>query len=54
MSYLDGEQTFRELRSLDSEVRVLITSGYIEQEVANKFIGKGLAGFIQKPHTSRK
>ena len=25
-------------------------SGYNEQEVTQKFVGKGLAGFIQKPY----
>jgi len=50
MPHLDGEQTFRELRQLRSDVRVIMSSGYNEQEVTQKFIGKGLAGFIQKPY----
>jgi two-component system, cell cycle sensor histidine kinase and response regulator CckA len=51
MPRLDGEQTFRELRRLNPGVRVIISSGYNEQEVSQKFVGKGLAGFIQKPYT---
>jgi FixJ family two-component response regulator len=27
-----------------------MSSGFSEQEVTQKFIGKGLAGFIQKPY----
>jgi hypothetical protein len=27
-----------------------MSSGYNEQEVTQKFVGKGLAGFIQKPY----
>jgi hypothetical protein len=27
-----------------------MSSGYNEQEVTPKFVGKGLAGFIQKPY----
>ncbi|QEM70218.1 response regulator [Geobacter sp. FeAm09] len=50
MPHLDGEQTFRELRRIKPEVRVLMSSGYNEQEVTQKFLGKGLAGFIQKPY----
>jgi len=50
MPRLDGEQTFRELRRLNPEVRVIISSGYNEQEVSQKFVGKGLAGFLQKPY----
>jgi len=30
-------------------VRVLLTSGYNEQDATNRFAGKGPAGFIQKP-----
>ena len=33
-----------------SGVKVIMTSGYNEQEVTQKFVGKGLAGFIQKPY----
>ncbi|MBC7961403.1 MAG: response regulator, partial [Steroidobacteraceae bacterium] len=50
MPHMDGEQTFRELRRLKPDVRVIISSGYNEQEVTQKFVGKGLAGFIQKPY----
>ena len=54
MPNLDGEQTFCELRRVDPKVRVLMSSGYNEQEVVHKFLGKGLAGFIQKPYSSRE
>ena len=49
MPHLDGEETFRELRRLDETVRVLLMSGYNEQDAIARFVGKGLAGFIQKP-----
>jgi len=50
MPHLDGEQCFRELRQLKPDVKVIMSSGYNEQEVTQKFVGKGLAGFIQKPY----
>ena len=50
MPHLDGEETFRELRRLDPAVRVLLMSGYNEQDASARFVGKGLAGFIQKPY----
>jgi CheY-like chemotaxis protein len=50
MPHMDGEQCFRELRQLDPKVKVIMSSGYNEQEVTQKFVGKGLAGFIQKPY----
>jgi CheY-like chemotaxis protein len=49
MPHLDGEQCFRELRKFKPNVKVIISSGYNEQVVTEKFIGKGLAGFLQKP-----
>jgi PAS domain S-box-containing protein len=50
MPHLDGEQCFRELRQIKPNVKVLMSSGYNEQEVTEKFVGKGLSGFIQKPY----
>jgi PAS domain S-box-containing protein len=51
MPHMNGEETFRELRRLDPGVRVILSSGYLENDVATRFAGKGLAGFIQKPYT---
>ena len=53
MPRMDGEETFRELRRIRPDVRVIISSGYNEQESTNRFAGKGLAGFIQKPYGVR-
>jgi len=50
MPVLDGEQCFRELRQLNAEVKVLMSSGYSEQDVIRRFWGMGLAGFLQKPY----
>ncbi|MFO0948533.1 MAG: PAS domain S-box protein [Planctomycetota bacterium] len=49
MPRLGGEETFRELRKIRKDVRVILTSGYNEHEAMVGFQGKGLAGFIQKP-----
>ncbi|HSR35589.1 MAG TPA: response regulator, partial [Desulfurivibrionaceae bacterium] len=51
MPRLTGEEAFRELRRLNPAVRVIISSGYNEEEIHHRFAGKGLAGFIQKPYT---
>jgi two-component system, cell cycle sensor histidine kinase and response regulator CckA len=50
MPHIDGEQCFRELKQINPSVKVIMSSGYNEQEVNQKFVGKGLAGFIQKPY----
>jgi signal transduction histidine kinase/CheY-like chemotaxis protein len=49
MPHIDGEETFRQLRQIRPDVRVLLTSGFNQQEAVTRFTGKGLAGFIQKP-----
>lgn len=50
MPHMDGEQCYRELRKLNPDVKVILSSGFSESEVTQKFAGKGLAGFIQKPY----
>ena len=49
MPYLDGEEAFREMRKLRPNVRVILCSGYNEQDATQRFAGQGLAGFLQKP-----
>lgn len=49
MPRMDGEETFRELRMIRPDVKVVLMSGFNEQEAINRFTGKGLAGFLQKP-----
>jgi CheY-like chemotaxis protein len=50
MPLLDGEACFLALRELDPQAKIVMTSGYSEQEVVAHFVGKGLAGFVQKPY----
>ena len=49
MPRLDGEETFRQLRLLDPQVRVVLMSGYSSQNATSPFVEQGLAGFMQKP-----
>jgi PAS domain S-box-containing protein len=50
MPELDGEAAFREILAIRSDARVLLSSGFNQPEGANRLIGEGLAGFIQKPY----
>jgi PAS domain S-box-containing protein len=52
MPLMGGEETFRELRTIRPDVRVVLSSGYNEVEAVRRFTGKGLAGFIQKPYSA--
>ena len=50
MPRLNGEDTYHEIRNRDYQLPVILSSGYNEQEVVQRFSGKGLSGFIQKPY----
>jgi PAS domain S-box-containing protein len=54
MPDMGGEEVFTELQTLRSDVCVILSSGYNEQDVSQRFVGKGLAGFIQKPYSMAK
>ncbi len=51
MPRLSGEETFRRIRQIQPSARIIMMSGYNEQEVISHFGGKMLAGFLQKPFT---
>lgn len=50
MPRMDGRETFVRMRRLCPDLSVILSSGYNEQETVQDFLGKGLAGFIQKPY----
>jgi CheY-like chemotaxis protein len=49
MPRMDGVSTAKEIRRIRPDVRVLLASGYSEQDAVKRFAGEGLSGFIQKP-----
>lgn len=51
MPKMSGEETLRNLRQINPEIRVLLMSGYSEQEASSRFNGKGINAFMQKPYT---
>jgi len=52
MPKLGGEETFRNLRSINPKVRVILSSGYSDSQAQEQFRGKRLAGFLKKPYTA--
>jgi CheY-like chemotaxis protein len=50
MPRMGGEEAFRHLRSIEPRVRVILVSGYSEQEATSQFAGKGLSAFLEKPY----
>jgi PAS domain S-box-containing protein len=51
MPEMAGDEVFRELHRLKNDVRVILSSGYTEEDVALRFADQGPAGFVQKPYT---
>jgi len=51
MPHMDGEETFRRMRQINPDVSVILCSGYNELDAVQRFAGKGLGGFLQKPYT---
>jgi two-component system, cell cycle sensor histidine kinase and response regulator CckA len=49
MPDMDGEATLNEFRRVAPLLKVILMSGYNEQEVTRKFVGRGMAAFLQKP-----
>jgi len=54
MPVMNGEETLRRLKLINPSVPILLSSGYNEMEAIQRFAGKGLAGFVQKPYTSTR
>jgi DNA-binding NtrC family response regulator len=52
MPVMGGEETLAELKRIDPDVRVILSTGYSESETIKRFAGRGLAGFLQKPFTA--
>ncbi len=53
MPHMGGEEAFREIKQIRADIPVVLSSGFTEQEAMDRFHGKGLAGFIQKPYRLR-
>ncbi len=50
MPHMNGEQTLRALREHDKYVRVVLSSGYAEEEAMRRVVGHDVTGFLQKPY----
>jgi signal transduction histidine kinase/CheY-like chemotaxis protein len=50
MPGMSGEETFRALGKIRSDVKVVLSTGYAPDQAAQRFNEKGLAGFLRKPY----
>jgi len=51
---MDGDAVFDELRALNPDVNVVLSSGFAEQHKVSAMLAQGLRGFIPKPYTAEK
>ncbi len=51
---MDGDVVFDELRALNPNVNVVLSSGFAEQSKLGGMLAQGLRGFIPKPYTREK
>ena len=54
MPEMSGERVFEQLRAMDPDVRVLLSSGYSLEGQARAILERGCDGFIQKPFNLRE
>ena len=51
---MDGDAVFDELRALNPNVNVVLSSGFAEQNKISSMLAQGLRGFVPKPYTREK
>jgi CheY-like chemotaxis protein len=51
---MDGDAVFEELRALNPNINVVLSSGFAEQSKLSTMLSHGLRGFIPKPYTRAK
>ncbi|MGZ5004909.1 MAG: response regulator [Chthoniobacterales bacterium] len=51
---MDGDAVFEELRAMNPNIAVVLSSGFAEQSKVASMLAQGLRGFIPKPYTSQK
>jgi CheY-like chemotaxis protein len=50
MPHMDGAATMIQLRQIQPDVRVVLSSGYTEEDATRRFSDRDLVGFLQKPY----
>lgn len=54
MPVMDGAATVRALRKVNPHVKIIASSGYMEDTKISELLGKNVDGFLQKPYTAEK
>ncbi|MDX8410758.1 MAG: PAS domain S-box protein, partial [Mariprofundaceae bacterium] len=51
MPKMNGEQAFREMRRIQADACIILSSGFNKPDAKGAFTTQGLAGFMQKPYS---
>jgi len=51
MPRMGGEEAFEKLRARNPDLPIILSSGYMERDVAERFAGEKLTAFLHKPYT---
>jgi len=51
---MDGDAVFDELRAINPNINVVLSSGFAEPSKIGAMLARGLRGFVPKPHTRDK
>ncbi len=54
MPDMNGDKVFERLRSLNPNIKILLSSGYTSDGKASELLSRGCNGFIQKPFTIKE
>ena len=54
MPHMGGRETYVQLKGVDPDVKILLSSGYSIDDQASTILEKGCDGFIQKPYNVKQ
>ncbi len=54
MPIMDGAATVRALRTIDRDIKIIVSSGFLDDSRKLLQLQNGVDGFLQKPYTARK
>lgn len=50
MPGMSGAETYQEIKKIDPKVKIIISSGYDEEDAGKTFLRQEATGFLQKPY----
>jgi DNA-binding NtrC family response regulator len=51
MPVMSGRDAYLEMRKIDTQVKVILASGFLKDERVQEILDLGVCGFIQKPYS---